>query len=245
MKVLIVVTSHAVLGATGNPTGYYLPEVSHPYAALAERGIDLAIASLKGGQAPLDPKSLKLDDPVNKAFWEDPRKRGQLEHTLRLGDLNPRDYDGVFFAGGHGTMWDFKDDAAINAFTQAVYENGGVVGAVCHGPAALIEVRLSDGRYLVDGKRVAGFSDAEEEAVGLTKVVPFLLETELVKRGAQYTKAGLWESHVVTDDRLVTGQNPASAGGVGEAMADVLTSLPKLRQDKGAQPRPAAEHRSI
>lgn len=245
MKVLIVVTSHSELGATGKSTGYYLPEVTHPYAALAEHGIHPIIASLKGGQSPLDQKSLNLDDPINKAFWADPGRRALLEHTLKLADLDPLDYDGIFFAGGHGTMWDFKDDSVVKDFIKEIYENGGVVGAVCHGPAALVDVKLSNGDYLVDGKRLAAFSDAEEEAVGLTKVVPFLLETELVKRGAKYTKAGLWQAHVVTDGRLVSGQNPASATGVGEAMAKLLESRPPVRgsQRKGATPRPEAEHR--
>lgn len=245
MHVLIVVTSHAELGATGKPTGYYLPEVTHPYAALAERGFDLDIASLKGGHAPLDGKSLKLDDPVNRDFWETPETRKKLEQTLTLSELDPDDYDGVFFAGGHGTMWDFKDQPVISDFVREVYENGGVVGAVCHGPAALVDVKLSNGSYLVDGKRIAAFSDDEERAAQLDQVVPFLLETELVKRGAQYTKAGLWQAHVVTDGRLVTGQNPASAAGVGEALANVLEESAKARQRKDAQRDRQAEHPRI
>ncbi len=245
MNVLIVVTSHTELGATGKATGYYLPEVTHPYTALAERGVHLDIASLKGGLAPLDQKSLKLDDPVNKAFWENPARRAQLENSLKLADLNPADYDGIFFAGGHGTMWDFKDDAVVKDFVREIYENGGVVGAVCHGPAALVDVKLSSGDYLVDGKRISAFSDAEEEAAGLTAVVPFLLETELVKHGAQYTKAGLWQVHVVTDGRLVTGQNPASAAGVGAAMAKLIASRPTEVPRRDAKPRREAEHRPI
>ncbi len=243
MNVLIVVTSHTELGVTGKPTGYYLPEVTHPYTALAEHGIHLDIASLKGGLAPLDLNSLDLDDPVNKAFWGNPARRAQLESSLKLADLDPADYDGIFFAGGHGTMWDFKDDSVVKDFVREIYENGGVVGAVCHGPAALVDVKLSNGAYLVDGKRISAFSDAEEEAAGLTAVVPFLLETELVKHGARYTKAGLWQTHVVTDGRLVTGQNPASAAGVGEAMAKLVASRPTEVPRRDAKPRREAEHR--
>ena len=140
-------------------------------------------------------------------------------------------------------MWDFKDDSVVKDFVREIYENGGVVGAVCHGPAALVDVKLSNGAYLVDGKRISAFSDAEEEAAGLTAVVPFLLETELVKHGARYTKAGLWQTHVVRDGRLVTGQNPASAAGVGEAMAKLVASRPTEVPRRDAKPRREAEHR--
>lgn len=223
IKALIVVTSHASLGNTGTPTGYYLPEVSHPYAALAEKGIQVDIASIAGGEAPLDPKSLNLDDPVNAAFWNDPATRSKLTNTLKLADVDPRAYDAIMFAGGHGTMWDFRGDAAVQSVTRSVYEQGGVVAAVCHGPAALVDVKLANGTYLVDGKRVGAFSDAEEIAAKLDGIVPFALETELRKHGAIYSKAGLWESHVVVDGRLVTGQNPASAAAVGRETARLLT----------------------
>ncbi len=224
IKALIVVTSHPTLGATGKPTGYYLPEVTHPYAALVERGIQVDIASIDGGEAPLDLASLRLEDPVNAAFWNDLPTRAKLTKTLKLADLDPRAYQAILFAGGHGTMWDFRGNAAVQAVTSAIYDRGGVVAAVCHGPAALVDVTLANGQFLVAGKDVAGFSDAEEKALKLEAVVPFLLETELVARGARYTKADLWQPHVVVDGRLVTGQNPASAAGVGEATARVLTA---------------------
>lgn len=225
-KVLIVVTSHAQLGNTGKSTGYYLPEVTHPYAVLAEKGIGIDIASPSGGKAPLDVSSLNLNDAVNKAFWENPAQKAQLEQTLPLAEVDSRKYRAVLFAGGHGTMWDFADDPHVKRIIREVYESGGVVAAVCHGPAALVNATLSGGAYLVAGKSVAAFSDAEEEAVGLTKVMPFLLESALVRRGAKYSKAPLWQEHVVVDGRLVTGQNPASAGGVGRAVADLLRSQP-------------------
>lgn len=221
-KALLVVTSHAKLGETGKATGYYLSEVSHPYAALVERGIRIDIASPKGGQAPLDPSSLDLTDPVNKAFWEQKETKQKLDNTLALASIDPKDYAAIIFAGGHGTMWDFPNEETISTLTRQIYENGGVVAAVCHGPAALLNVKLSNGEYLVSNKKVAGFSNAEEEAVGLTKVMPFALQTELEKRGGNYSKAGLWQAHVQVDQRLVTGQNPASAAGVGQAVAKLL-----------------------
>ncbi len=221
-KVLIVVTSHALLGGTGQSTGYYLSEVTHPWAELKERGIDVDIASPKGGHAPLDAKSLKLEDPINKRFWEDPAIRAKLENTKAISAVNPGDYSAIIFAGGHGTMWDFPEDKDIQRIAAAIYDGGGVVAAVCHGPAALVNVKLSNGRFLVAGRNVAAFSNAEEEAAGLTKVMPFLLESTLIERGARYSKAGFWEKHVVVDRRLVTGQNPASAAGVGEAVANLL-----------------------
>lgn len=222
LKVLIVVTSHSQLGTTGKLTGYYLPEVSHPYTALKERGIQVDIGSPKGGKAPLDPNSLDLSDPINKTFWDSQETRNKLENTIKLSDINPKEYQAIFFAGGHGTMFDFRNQPEINKLTSSIYENGGIVAAVCHGPAALIDVKLSNGKYLVAEKNVAAFSNNEEEAAGLTEVMPFLLETELVKKGASYTSAGLWQKHVVVDGRLVTGQNPASASGVGEAVAKLL-----------------------
>lgn len=221
-KALIVVTSHGVLGSTGKPTGYYLPEVSHPYQALVSRGIAVDFASIRGGNAPVDPSSLNMNDPANQRLWQTKETRAQLEATRALADVDPSEYQAIFFAGGHGTMWDFHGDPQVQRLAASIYQAGGVVAAVCHGPAALVDIQLADGSYLVAGKQVAAFSNAEEAAAGLTAVVPFLLETELAARGAQYSKAPLWQKHVVVDQRLVTGQNPASASGVGEAMAALL-----------------------
>jgi putative intracellular protease/amidase len=224
-KALIVVTSHDRLGNTGKHTGYYLPEVSHPYYALLEAGIEVDIASPKGGAAPMDPSSGDRKDPANARFLDTPADRDKLTRTIRLAEVAPADYGAILFAGGHGTMWDFREDRDVQRLAAAIHEQGGVVAAVCHGPAALVDVRLSSGDFLVAGKRVTGFSNDEEEAAELTKVVPFLLESALIDRGGRYQKAaGLWREHVVTDGRLVTGQNPASAAGVGKAVAELLES---------------------
>lgn len=227
IKVLIVVTSHGQLGNTGKPTGYYLPEVAHPYTALVKRGFSVDIASPKGGKAPLDPNSVNPNDKISTAFYENKESRNKLDNTLKLSEVDAGEYAAVLYAGGHGTMFDFRGDKNIDLLNQTIYENGGVVSAVCHGPAALLNTQLSNGRYLVEGKKVAAFSDSEEEAAGLTKVMPFLLETELKKRGALYSKADLWQRHVVVDGRLVTGQNPASAEEVGEKVAEVLSQIKK------------------
>ena len=227
LKILIVVTSHNQLGNTGKITGYYLPEVAHPYVALAEKGFQIDIASPKGGKAPLDPNSINAADKVSTSFYENKKTRGQLDNTLKLSDIDPSQYSAVLYAGGHGTMFDFRNNQTIDSLNRAIYEKGGVVSAVCHGPAALLSTKLSNGKYLVAGKNVAGFSDAEEEAAGLTQVMPYLLEQELKKLGAKYSKADFWKSHVVVDGRLVTGQNPASAGEVGVKLAEVVSNLNK------------------
>jgi putative intracellular protease/amidase len=222
LKVLIVLTSHNQLGTTGLPTGYYLPEVSHPAVQLERNGLQFDIASPKGGLAPMDLSSRDLSDPVNKSFLERADLVAKIENTLRPEDINPKDYSAILYAGGHGTMWDFPENEGFAKIAAQIYENGGVVAAVCHGPAALINIKLSNGEYLVQGKKLTGFSNAEEEAAGLTNVMPFLLETALVARGGIYSKADLWQSHVVNNQRLVTGQNPASAVGVGEQIALLL-----------------------
>jgi len=222
-KVLIVVTSHGQLGTTGNPTGYYLPEVAHPWAELRERGIEVDIASPLGGKAPMDPKSDDSPDKVTSAALATKEFRTKLENTIPLSRAVASEYRAIVFAGGHGTMWDFPSHPDVNRLTREIFEKGGVVGAVCHGPAALVDVRLSDGSFLVAGRKVAAFSNAEEAAIKLTDVMPFLLETKLVSRGGVYSSAPLWQSHVVVDGRLVTGQNPASATGVGAEVAKLLT----------------------
>lgn len=225
MKVLIVVTSHGQLGTTGKPTGYYLPEVSHPYAKFAELGIQVDVASPKGGKAPMDETSRDLKDPVNRKLLDTKEFVEKLENTLALKNIDPSAYQAILFAGGHGTMWDFANSAEINKLSQSIYESGGVVAAVCHGPAALINIKLSNGKHLVAGKSVTGFSNAEEEAAELTKVMPFLLEDELKKRGAKFSAKPVWQANVVTDGRLITGQNPASAAGVGAEVAKLLKRI--------------------
>jgi putative intracellular protease/amidase len=218
--VLFVLTSHGTKGNTGEPTGYYLGEVTHPLAELKEAGVAVEFASIKGGEPPVD--GLDLSDPINARFWNDAAFRKQVANTMRLADVNPSKYAAIFFAGGHGAMWDFPFDESIRAVTRSIYEAGGIVGAVCHGPAALVNVTLSDGTPLVAGKKVAAFTDSEEHAVKLEKVVPFLLASTLVERGADHQPAADWTANVVVDGRLVTGQNPQSAGGVGAAMRELL-----------------------
>jgi putative intracellular protease/amidase len=218
--VLIVLTSHAVKGDTGQPTGFYLSEVTHPLAVFERTGLKVEFASIRGGEPPVD--GLKLDDAINARYWNDPGFRDAIRNTPSVDAVDPANYSAVLFAGGHGTMWDFADSNGVQRLARVVYESGGVVGAVCHGPAALVNVKLGDGRYLVDGKRLAAFTDEEERAVQLENVVPFLLASTLVARGATHVPAPNWQAQVVTDGRLVTGQNPASAIGVGEAMTALL-----------------------
>jgi putative intracellular protease/amidase len=223
--VLFVLTSHGTKGATGNPTGYYLAEVTHPLAVLEGAGIEVEFASIQGGEPPMD--GLDLKDTTNARYWSDPRFRDAVSHTQRLQDVDPANYSAIFFAGGHGTMWDFPGNPDIQRVTRKIYENEGPVGAVCHGPSALVDVTLSDGTYLVAGKRVSAFTDSEERAVQLDSVVPFLLASELGARGAEHQPAADWTCQVIVDGHLVTGQNPQSAAVVGEALRDLLLASAK------------------
>ncbi len=220
-RALIVLTSHGQLGNTGRKTGFYLSEVSHPYKVFTDAGLEVDFASPKGGAAPMD--GVDRNDPTNAAFLDgDALKRTQT--TLKTSAVDPSRYQAVFLAGGHGTMWDLRADAGLQSLTAKIYDAGGVVGAVCHGPAGLVDVKLSDGSYLVAGKTVTSFTNEEEDAVELTAVVPFLLETALTAHGAKFVGAPKFKAHVVVSDRLVTGQNPASAAGVAEA---IVKALPK------------------
>jgi putative intracellular protease/amidase len=214
-KILIGLTSHGDLGGVRS-TGYYLPEAAHPWRVFTDAGYTVEFASVAGGEPPVD--GVDLSDQVQKDFTE----QVPLKETPRFGDLDPSGYDAVLFAGGHGAMWDFPSDPGLAAFTRELYERGGVVAAVCHGPAALAGLTLSDGTPLVAGKRIAAFTDSEESAAGLTEVVPFLLQSRLEELGAKHSGAADWQPHVVTDGRLVTGQNPASSTGVAEAVVAVL-----------------------
>jgi putative intracellular protease/amidase len=219
-KVLIVLTSHAALGTTGKETGFYLPEVTHPEAVFEKAGYTIEYVSPNGGKAPMT--GVDLDDPLNTAFLNDARKTAQIENTLSPAQVDVTQYAAIFYAGGHGTMWDFPENAELATIASQIYEQGGIVGAVCHGPAGLINVKLSNGEYLVKGKTVSAFTNDEEVAVGLDQVIPFFLQDKLVERGAMYTKAEDFQKHVVVSDRLVTGQNPASAAGVGEEMVKLM-----------------------
>ncbi|MGW0933303.1 type 1 glutamine amidotransferase domain-containing protein [Streptomyces sp. NPDC002644] len=221
-RILIALTSHDRLGDTGRSTGWYLPEAAHPWEACTRAGYDVDVISILGGKPPVD--GADTSDPVQQAFLDDPKIAEQLAGTRRPGDVAAADYDAILYVGGHGTMWDFPHDQDLAGLARDIYEAGGVVAAVCHGPAGLVNLTLSDGSYLVDGKNLAAFTNSEEAAVGLTEVVPFHLQTALEERGAKHSAADDFAAHVVTDGRLVTGQNPASATGVGEAIVKVLAS---------------------
>ncbi|MEM8783240.1 MAG: type 1 glutamine amidotransferase domain-containing protein [Planctomycetota bacterium] len=221
-RVAIVLTNHDRLGETDRPTGFYLSEAAHPWEVFTEAGFDVVLVSPDGGTAPIDPKSLDLGEPANAAFLGAfPPHEGAVS-TEKIADAKPADFDAVFVAGGHGTMWDLPDHEPLQRLLASVYEQGGVVAAVCHGPAALVNVRLADGSFLVADKHVAGFTNAEEDAVQLIDAMPFLLQTKLEERGAKFMPAGNFEPNVVTDRRLVTGQNPASARGTAYAVAQLL-----------------------
>lgn len=221
-KVLVVLTSHDTLGDTGKETGFYLPEVSHPEDVFTRAGMSVDFVSPKGGKAPMT--GIDLEDALNKAFLEDAHKMAQVENTLNPSQVEASGYDAIFFAGGHGTMWDFPDNEALARIASTLYEQGKVVGAVCHGPAALVNLKVN-GEYLVAGKTVSAFTNEEEDAVELTEVVPFPLESKLIERGAKVTKAPNFQPHVVVSERLVTGQNPASAAGVAQKMVELLNNL--------------------
>jgi putative intracellular protease/amidase len=219
--VLFVVTSCAVKGATGISTGYNLAEVTHPLEKLKAAGIAVEFASIKGGNAPLDGME-DMKDPVIARFWADNDFRHAIANTMRIDDVNPSRYSAIFFAGGHGTMWDFPDSAAAQKAIREIDAAGGIVSAVCHGPAALVNAKRADGSLLVAGKRLAAFTDGEEEEVQSTHVVPFLLATTLNQRGAHHQNAANWADNVIVDGRLITGQNPQSAASLGEALRDAL-----------------------
>lgn len=219
--VLFVVTSCAVKGNTGIPTGFNLAEVTHPLEKLQKAGIRVELASILGGAAPPDGME-DMNDPVIAHYWADADFRHALANTLRIDDVDSSRYSAVFFAGGHGTMWDFPDSVAAQTIIREIDAAGGIVSAVCHGPAALVNARRADGSLLVAGKRVAAFTNGEEEEVQSTKVVPFLLASTLNERGALHQNAPNWANNVVIEGRLITGQNPQSAASLGEALRDAL-----------------------
>lgn len=222
-KVLFVVTSHDQLGNTGEKTGFWTEELAAPYYELLDQGIEITIATPKGGQPPIDPKS---EDPSaatedTKRFDKDTELQTKLKNTLKLADINQADYDAVFYPGGHGPLWDLATDKNSIALIEAFYTNNKPVGFVCHAPAVLKDVKVN-GEFLVKGKKVTGFSNEEEEAVGLTKVVPFLLEDALKQNGATYSKAENWQPYAVEDGLLITGQNPASSKLVAQKLLNQL-----------------------
>ncbi|MEP0914300.1 type 1 glutamine amidotransferase domain-containing protein [Leptolyngbya sp. GB1-A1] len=227
MKILIVLTSHDQLGDTGKKTGFWLEEFAAPYYVLKDAGAAITLSSPKGGLPPLDPKSEipEFQTEFTKRFRTDTAAQAELANTKKLADVSADDFDAVFYPGGHGPMWDMPDNATSIALIEAFVKADKPVGAVCHAPAALINVRGKDGEYLVKGKRVSGFTNAEEEAVGLTAVVPFLLEDRLKERGSIYSKTANWDPYVQVDGRLVTGQNPASSEPAAEELLKLLRSV--------------------
>ena len=213
MKVLIVLTSHDRLGDTGRKTGFWLEEFAAPYYVFKDAGAEITLASPRGGRPPLDPKS---DEPgfqtdATRRFLADEAANAQLAATVRLDSLDAGDFDTVFYPGGHGPMWDLAEDPTSVALIEAFWAAGKTIGLVCHAPGVLHRVRNPDGTPFVQGRRVTGFTNSEEAGVGLTDVVPFLVEDELVDQGAIFSKVADWGVHVVADGRLVTGQNPASS----------------------------------
>jgi len=226
-NVLIVATSCAAWpGDTneGKPTGYWLDEVAHPFLKLKEAGHEVDVVSINGGKAPLDPGSAKFEGDNGK-FWNDLGGEKIMSETGKLGDVDASKYQAVLFAGGHGTCFDFPGNPDVQRVAREVYESDGVVGAVCHGPTALTDIPLSDGKQLIAGKNVTGFSNSEEEAVGLTAKVPFILCDKLAEQGAKVENVADWQSKAVVDGRLVTGQNPQSSHAVGDELVDLLASI--------------------
>ena len=224
MKILIVLTSHDQLGDTGKKTGFWLEELAAPYYKLKDAGAELTLVSPLGGQPPLDPAS---DAPgsqteATKRFKADPQAQAALVNTGKLANTSASDFDAVFYPGGHGPLWDLSEDQASIALIENFIAAGKPVAAVCHAPGVLRHVKSADGKPLVKGKNVTGFTNTEEEAVGLAKIVPFLVEDMLKENGGIYSKVGDWEPHVITDGLLITGQNPASSAAAAEALLKLL-----------------------
>ena len=223
MKALIVCTNHTDYPTKPQKTGLWLSEATHFYDELQDRNIQLDFVSPNGGPIPLDERSLESRDTTNEKWMHNPVFQEKLAHSLRPDQINPADYQIIYFTGGHGTMWDFPDNATLQTITRYIYEHGGMVSAVCHGVAGLLNVTLSDGTSFVANKQVTGFSNMEEKIVRLSDEVPFLLEDALKQRGAIYSKALIpYMPYIEVDERLVTGQNPLSARKVGRKVVEEM-----------------------
>jgi putative intracellular protease/amidase len=225
MKILMVLTSHDQLGDTGRKTGFWLEEFAAPYFVFRDAGVQLTLASPKGGQPPVDPKSDLPENqtPAMARFKQDAAAQKALSQTVRLADVKSQDYDTVFYVGGHGPLWDLAENTDSIALIESFYNSGKPVALVCHSPGVLRRVTYK-GAPIVKGKRVTGFTNDEEEAVHLTNVVPFLVEDELKRLGANFEKVPNWQPFSIVDGRLVTGQNPASSTGAAEALLKVLAA---------------------
>lgn len=225
MHILMVLTSHDRLGASDKKTGIWLEEFAAPYYAFKDAGASVTLASPLGGEPPLDPRSdtpnFQTED--TRRFRADPAAAAELAGTVKLSGISADDYDAVFYVGGHGVMWDVAEDAASIALIETMFAANKPVSAVCHGSAVFRHTKAPDGAPLVRGKKVAGFTNTEEAAVGLTEVVPYLVEDMLKQNGAIYSKADNFQSHVMTDGNLVTGQNPMSSKGVAAAVVNLLS----------------------
>lgn len=223
-KVLFVLTSHEDLGDTGLKTGFWIEEFAAPYYLLKDKGIEITLASPKGGQPPIDPKSNEPDfqTPATIRFNKDLETQEVLSKTIKLETLNQVDYDAIFYPGGHGPLWDLAEDKNSIALIEGFYKNNKPVAAVCHAPAVFKNTKNTDGTFLVNGKKVTGFTNGEEEAVQLTSIVPFLVEDMLKNNGGIYSKKADWNPHAVEDELLITGQNPASSELVAKLLLDKL-----------------------
>ena len=224
MNILFVLTSHDELGDTGKKTGFWIEEFASPYYAFQDEGADITLASPKGGQPPIDPSSDTPDaqTEATERFKNDEELQQKLAKTQKLSEVNEADFDAVFYPGGHGPLWDLAENEDSINLIESFNKSGKPVGFVCHAPAALKEVNGTDGKPLVNGKKVTGFSNDEEEAVGLTDVVPFKVEDMLIENGGEYSKADSWEAYALEDGNLITGQNPASSEPVAQKMLSQL-----------------------
>lgn len=224
MKILFVLTSHDKLGNTGKKTGFWVEEFASPYYTLLDKGADITIATPKGGAAPIDPSSDSPDaaTEATKRFNSDAEAKDRIANTKVLADINPDDFDAVFYPGGHGPLWDLANDASSIKLIESFNTQGKPIAFVCHAPAALKNVKNTDGKPLVNGKKVTGFTNTEEVAVQLTDVVPFLVEDMLMNNGGIYSKKGDWEAYAIQDGNLITGQNPASSELVAEKLLESL-----------------------
>jgi putative intracellular protease/amidase len=225
MKILLVLTSHDQLGHTGEKTGFWLEELAAPYYAFVDAGAQVTLASPHGGQPPLDPKSNEpaFQTDTTRRFEVDASAVAALATTRKLVDIDVADFDAVFYPGGHGPLWDLAEDRTSIALIEKTVASGKPIALVCHAPGVLRHVKGADGKPLVNGKAVTGFSNTEEEAVGLTKVVPFLVEDMLKANGGLYSSGADWQSHVAVDGLLITGQNPGSSEATAHALLKQLS----------------------
>ncbi len=238
MKILMVLTSHDQLGDTGKKTGFWLEEFAAPYYVFRDAGAEITVVSPLGGQPPLDPKSDEPDaqTAATRRFKADPAAQALLAATGRLDAVAADEFDAVFYPGGHGPLWDLAEDRASIALVEAMLATGNPVAAVCHAPSVLRRAKSTDGAPLVRGRAVTGFADSEEQAAGLTGIVPFLVEQMLRENGGHYSKASDWQPHVVVDGLLVTGQNPASSAPAAKALLEQLAQSTPLVTSAAALP---------